>query len=200
MERYAVAGGRGKAFRLPAGAKFRIGLSEGPQVVDLFAFADPDLGEVLSTEHTRSCLERLAPRSGETFHSNRRRPMLTLVADTSPGDHDLLLSACDQERYTLLGHTEPHRSCVDNLIEALAELGFRPPEIPSPVNFFEKVVIGPNGRLSIEPPSADKGDSVTLQALMDLIAVVSACPMDIALTNGPDRRPKEVFVELLGRS
>jgi uncharacterized protein YcgI (DUF1989 family) len=41
--------------------------------------------------------------------------MLRIVEDSSPGVHDLLLSACDQGRYDLLGHTEPHRNCVDNL-------------------------------------------------------------------------------------
>jgi uncharacterized protein YcgI (DUF1989 family) len=121
--------------------------------------------------------------------------MLAFAADTSPGAHDLLLSACDQERYTLLGHPAPHRNCVDNLIEALAELDLVAPEIPSPVNLFERVAIGQDGMLTIEPPPAARGDSVTLQALMDLILVISACPMDIVPTNGADRRPKKIFVE-----
>jgi uncharacterized protein YcgI (DUF1989 family) len=195
---FTVAAGCGKAFRLRAGEQIRIGLAEGPQVVDMFAFADPDLKEILSTEHTRSCLQRLAPLPGDAFYSNRRRPMLCLTADSSPGIHDLLLSACDQARYTLLGHPEPHRNCVDNLVEALGELGLVPPEVPSPVNLFERVAIGPDGTLLIEPPLAGRGDSVTLTALMDLILLVSACPMDIAATNGADRRPKAIFVEPLG--
>jgi uncharacterized protein len=195
---FTIAAGRGKAFRLRAGEQLRIGLAEGPQVADLFAFADPDLREMLSTQHSRSCLERLTPLPGEAFYSNRRRPMLLFVADTSPGMHDLLLSACDQARYTLLGHPEPHRNCADNLVEALCELGLVPPHIPSPVNLFERVTIGPDGTLLIEPPLAGRGDSVTLEALMDLILVLSACPMDIVATNGLDRRPKAIFAERLG--
>jgi uncharacterized protein YcgI (DUF1989 family) len=163
----------------------------------MFAFAMPDLTEVLSTEHTRSCLERLAPAVGEPFHSNRRRAMLRIVEDTSPGVHDLLLSACDQQRYTLLGHPDPHRNCVANLLEALGEMGLVPPEIPSPVNLFEKVAIGPDGVLTIEPPLARRGDSITLRAMMDLVMVISACPMDIVPTNGADRRPKAILVERL---
>jgi len=197
LERLTVAAGYGKAFRLRVNEQIRIGLAEGPQVADLFAFADPDLTESLSTEHTRSCLQRLTPLTGEAFYSNRRRPMLALTADTSPGNHDLLLSACDQARYTLLGHPDPHRNCAQNMIDALDELGLRAPAIPSPVNLFEKVGIGSDGTLAIEPPSAVRGDLVTLKALMNLVLVISACPMDIALTNGADRRPKAVFVELL---
>jgi uncharacterized protein YcgI (DUF1989 family) len=77
----------------------------------------------------------------------------------------------------------------------MAELGFVPPEIPSPVNLFEKVTIGSEGSLTIEPPPASKGDSVTLQALMDAVVVISACPMDIVPTNGADRQPKAILIE-----
>ena len=193
-----VAAGHGSAFRLLSGERIRIGLPEGPQVADMFAFALPDLAETLSTEHTRSCVTRLTPAVGEAFHSNRRRPMLALVDDTSPGMHDLLLSACDQARYTLLGHSAAHRNCVANLLAALGALDLAAPEIPSPVNLFENVTIGPDGALGIEPPRAAQGDAVTLEALMDLVLVVSACPMDIVPTNGADRRPKAISVERLG--
>ncbi|MEP6609700.1 MAG: urea carboxylase-associated family protein [Burkholderiaceae bacterium] len=190
-----VPAGHGKGFRLASGEQVRIGLAEGPQVADMFAFALPELGEYLSTAHTRSCVQRLTPVVGEAFYSNRRRPMLAFESDTSPGRHDLLLSACDQMRYTLLGHAAPHRNCVANTVEALAELGLKPPAIPSPVNLFENVAIGPDGALVIEAPIAKRGDSVTLRALMDLVLVISACPMDIVPTNGADLRPKTIFVE-----
>jgi uncharacterized protein YcgI (DUF1989 family) len=185
----------GRAFRLKSGDRIRIGLADGPQVADVFAFALPDLTELLSVEHTRSCTGRLTPRVSEAFYSSRRRPMLAFEADTSPGTHDLLLSACDQARYTLLGHQTPHRSCVANMTEALSALGLKPPEIPSPVNLFERVAMGSDGELVIEPPLAKRGDSVTLRALMDLVLVISACPMDIVPTNGADLRPKAIFVE-----
>lgn len=192
-----IAAGQGQAFRVDAGERIRIGLPEGPQVADIFAFATPDLAEMLSTEHTRSCTERLTPVVGECFYSNRRRQMLRIVEDTSPGVHDLLLSACDQARYTLLGHSRPHRNCVTNLVESMADLGLAPPEIPSPVNLFEKVAIGPDGALTIEPPLAGRGDYIVLQAVMDLVVAISACPMDIAPTNGADRLPKPILVERL---
>jgi len=188
--RIPVAAGTGQAVALPAGAHVAIIAEEGPQVADLWAFASADMGEFLSTEHTRSCLTRLSPRVGDAFHTNRRRPILTVVSDTSPGCHDLLLSACDAARYRLLGHVGPHRSCVDNLHEALAELGLRPPELPSPVNIFENVALGPDGTLEIQPPKVEAGQAITLCAEIDAILVVSACPMDIVPTNGADLRPK----------
>lgn len=184
----------GRAIQVKAGAYFAIVAAEGPQVADLWAFAQPDASEFLSTEHTRSCLDRLTPRVGDSFYSNRRRPILTVVADTSPGTHDLLFSACDEARYRRLGHSGPHRTCVDNMREALREFSLAPPEIPCPVNIFENVAIGPDGTLAITPPEVRPGEAITLRAEMDVIAVVSACPMDIVPTNGADLRPKSLIL------
>ena len=195
-----IPAGHGRAFTLHMGETVEIVAPEGPQVADTWAFAGPGLAEVLSTEHTRSCLDKLSPGVGEAFYSDRRRAMLTVVSDTSPGTHDLLLSACDAGRYRQLGHHGPHRTCVDNLHEALAELGLQAPRTPSPVNVFENVSIGPGGRLQIVPPTVSAGEALSLRAEMDLVLVISACPMDIAPTNGRDRRPKPICVRLHGRT
>ncbi len=196
VEKHLIPPGHGRAFEMRTRATLTVTLSEGPQVADMWAFRPPDLDEFLSCEHTRSCLERLRPAVGDALYSNRRRPLLTVIEDTSPGVHDLLLSACDPERYALLGHKGPHRNCADNLCEALAALDLSAPELPSPVNLFENVGIDGHGRLEIHPPVARKGDAISLRAEQDLVAVVSACPMDIAPTNGDDRRPKAITVSI----
>jgi uncharacterized protein len=191
---FVVPAGHGHAFELPLGASATVSLTHGPQVVDVWAFFLPDLTEFISCEHTRSCLEKLRPAVGDALYSNRRRPLLTITEDTSPGAHDLLLSACDTARYALLGHEGPHRNCADNLREALAELDREPPEIPSPFNLFQNVTVDEEGRLEIQPPMAAKGDHITLRAEQNIILVLSSCPMDIAPTNGADRQVKPVTV------
>ena len=191
-----IPAGHGQAFKLSMGATLTVRLNEGPQVADMWAFCPPDLDEFVSCEHTRSCLEKLRPGVGDAFFSNCRRPLLTIAEDTSPGIHDLLLSACDAERYALLGHKGPHRNCVDNLREALAGFDLSPPELPSPVDLFEHVEVDAQGRLEIHPPLARKGDAVSLRAEQDLVVVLSACPMDIAPTNGADRTPKPISVSI----
>jgi uncharacterized protein YcgI (DUF1989 family) len=192
-----LEGGHVTSITLAADEQVRITSIEGPQVVDVWAFNAEDVSEYLSTEHTRSCLEKLMPSAGDILYSNRRRPILTLTEDTSPGIHDLLLSACDSVRYQLLGHTGPHRNCADNLREALAALGHRIKSVPSPFNVFENVHIGPGGSLKIEPPLVRAGDQVTLRAEMNAHVVFSACPMDLALTNGPDGKLRPVEISLL---
>ncbi|MDH3762879.1 MAG: urea carboxylase-associated family protein [Gammaproteobacteria bacterium] len=192
-----IPGAHARAFTLKRNDQIRIVNLEGSQVVDAWAFSASDLDEFMSNEHTRSCLEKLIPGAGDSLYSNRRRPILSIVADSSPGIHDLLLSACDIDRYRLLGVEEYHRNCADNLREAMGALDLTPPEIPSPFNIFENVRIGEKGELSIEPPLVEAGDSISLRAELDIILVLSCCPMDIALTNGPDLRSKPVRVETL---
>ena len=186
----------GKAFRLHKGERMQIVNTHGQQVVDTFALIASDPSEMMSMEHTRSCLDKLRPAAGDLFYTNRRRPILLMEEDTSPGVHDTLLSACDQGRYDLLGFKGTHRSCVQNFTEALAELGITPARIPAPFNMFERCIITEDGRLEIAPPAARPGDAVTLRAVEDAIVVVSACPMDIALTNGLDKTPKDIEVRL----
>lgn len=187
----------GKAARLPKGWRVKLINTHGSQVVDTWAFNATNMSECMSMEHSRSCLEGLRSQVGDSMYTNQRRPILTIVEDTSPGVHDMLLSACDTERYHLLGHKGYHENCVDNLKAALAKLELTPPEIPSPWNVFQKVVITENGRLEIQPPPAKAGDHLMLRAEMDAVVVFSACPMDIVLTNGPDRRPRDVQYQIL---
>ena len=183
--------------KLETGESFQIVNIEGSQVVALWAFVQPDTKEFLSTEHTRSCLQKLIPEVGDNLYSNRRRPILKIIEDTSPGVHDMLLSACDIQRYELLGHVGYHKNCADNLTNSAKEFGHQLSDVPSPFNIFERVEINQNGQLAIEPPLVEAGQFITLKAEVALLVIMSACPMDIALTNGPDRRSKPVMVRKL---
>jgi uncharacterized protein YcgI (DUF1989 family) len=191
--RTVVPAGQGRAFRLEAHQRLRIGTIEGGQVVDTWALV-PGSDEWLSMEHTRGGLLRVAPRAGDELFSNRRRAILRMTDDTSPGVHDTLIAACDQERYIQLGHQGPHRSCSDNFRAAVSEVGLIPPAVPSPLNLFMNVPIVTSGELSLAPSPARAGDEVTLEALVDLVVVVSACPQDMVPINGESMRPTDVEV------
>lgn len=187
--------GRGRAFALHAGERLRFATLEGGQVVDTWALVLPDLSEWMSMEHTRSGLLAIAPRLGDTLFSNRRRPVLKLVEDTSPGVHDTLIPACDAERYAQLGHQGPHRNCADNFRDALAEAGYAAPNVPAPFNVFMNIPVSETGELRFEPSRAGRGDAVTLEAMLDVVVVLSACPQDLVPINGANMRPTDVSVE-----
>ena len=172
---------QGTAVVLAAGERLEIINREGGQVVDWWALAHPRDGEdeYASMEHTRAALRRLVPRVGDAIYSTRRRPLLTLVADSSPGVHDTLIAACDPERYRLLGGAPDHPSCAQNFAAAIAEHGRSLPRAPAPLNLFMAIPWSQEGELAFEPSPAQAGDSVTFQAEIDVLVVVSACPMDL---------------------
>jgi uncharacterized protein len=189
---------RGKAARLRRGQSVRVVNTRGQQVVDAWAFRDGDLAEFMSMEHSRVAIGRIIPGVGDILVTNRRRPILTLTADTSGGIHDTLFAACDRWRYELLGCAGYHDNCTDNLATALAELGLAPPEIPAPLNLFMNIPVIDGNRVEIRPPVSTPGSYVTLRAEADCIVAFSACPQDVVPINGLALKPTEAHFEVQG--
>jgi uncharacterized protein len=188
----------GIAARLRAGQSIRVINTHGQQVVDTWAFAKDDPGEFMSMEHSRAAFQKANPDVGDTYVTNRRRDILNVTTDTSPGVHDTLIASCDPQRYEQLGHVGHHDNCTENLHKALSNIGVAAPETPCPLNLFMNIAILEDGRLEWRAPVSAPGDSITLSAEMDCIVAFSACPMDLLPINGPGGRPTEAHFEILG--
>jgi uncharacterized protein len=181
--RIEVPAGTGRAVHVRTGELVRVVDVDGGQVGDLFAFAADDPDEHHSAAHTRTHVRRLFPAVGEQFVTDRRRPILRLVADASPGVHDMLIPACDPQRYAQLG-APGHRSCAANLREALAAVGHvHTGPVPQPINVFMRIPVGPGGSLTWLPAPTSAGDAITFRAELDAVVVVSSCPMDVVGIN-----------------
>ena len=192
----------GKAAFLESGQRIRVINTHGQQVVDTWAFNRADLEEFMSMEHSRTFLSRIMARVGDSMATNRRRPILTLVEDTTvegdtAGIHDTLLAACDRYRYELLGCEGYHDNCTDNLAAALAELGLTRPETPSPWNLFMNIPVAADGSVAFVAPVSKPGDYVTLRAEMDCVVAFSACPQDVVPINGVNCTPTEAHFQVL---
>lgn len=197
MPLHLIPARRAVAVCAARGARVEIVNTYGSQVVDTWAFAAADpSAEWMSMEHSRQHMGRVNPVVGDTFVTNRRRPVLTLVEDTSGGVHDTLLAACDRYRYELLGCAEPHDNCTDNLHAALAALDVSVPFTPSPLNLFENARPDGEGRIEISPPVSTPGSHVTVQVELDAILVFSACPQDVVATNGPELTPTDAHYRI----
>ncbi|WP_089210588.1 DUF1989 domain-containing protein [Streptosporangium subroseum] len=194
-KRVTVPAREGRAVRVAAGQWVRVVDLEGGQVGDVFAFGAGDVTEHLSASHTRSHTSRLFPAVGEQFVTNSRRPILTLVSDTSPGWHDMLIAACDPARYAALGVREAHASCAENLRRSLATLGLAVAVTPQPVNVFMRIPVRESGELRWLPAAGRPGDAITFEAAMDCVVVVSACPQDLVEING--NSPTSLAVDVL---
>ena len=183
---------RGKAAHVARGGHVKVINTHGEQVVDTWAFNRADPSECMSMGHTRAHTLHIVPRVGDVLRTNRRRPILTLVEDTSGGIHDTMIAACDCYRYAFLGVEGHHDNCADNLIAALADLGMASPHVPSPLNLFMNIPwTGQGGLRFAAPPKRVPGSYVVLRAEMDLTVAFSACPQDILPINGVAGRPVE---------
>ena len=165
--------------RVRAGRRVEVINTHGSQVVDTWAFVDER--EWMSMEHSRLHMGRINPAVGDTLVTNHRRAILTFVEDTAGGVHDTLLAACDRYRYELLG-APGHDNCTDNLH---AVLGLTVGCTPSPLNLFENARPAAGGTIEIAPPVSTPGSFVALRVERDALLVLSACPQDLAPTNGP---------------
>jgi uncharacterized protein YcgI (DUF1989 family) len=188
---------RGRAARLNKGQSIKITNTHGSQVVDTWAFSADDLHEFLSMEHLRPTIGTIFPRKGHHLHTNRRRPILYFVEDTSPGIHDTLLAACDDYRYGLLGCKEYHDNCTDNLMAAMRQIGLTPPEVPSPLNLWMNIPVDSAGNTTFAEPVSKPGDFVILRAELDCVVAMSTCPQDILPINGAERVIHEVHYQIL---
>jgi uncharacterized protein len=199
LERGQIPARQGQAARLREGQKIRVINTHGQQVVDTWAFQQPDAGEFMSMEHTRAGIRRLSPRVGDALLTNKRRPILTVIEDTSPGVHDTLIAACDIYRYRGLGVQGHHDNCTENLHAALRRLGIEAPETPCPLNLFMNIPWTEAGSLAFEAPPCRPGDAITLRADMDCVVVFSACPQDLIPINGASCTPTDAHFEILAR-
>ncbi len=199
-QRYTVPARQGSAVRVAAGQTLTVINTHGTQVCDFWAFSAANLHEFMSWEHGRAGINRIVPKVGDALFSNRRRPILTFLEDTSPGIHDTLIAACDLFRYTGLGCTEYHDNCADNMRMALMAIGHTPSEVPQPLNLWMNIPVSPDREIAWLPPVSAPGDRVTFLAAMDVVAVMSACPQDIVPINGAELIPKEVHFEVNART
>lgn len=183
-DRLTIPARRGVAQRVARGQSVQVVNTYGSQVIDTWAFNADDLHEFMSMEHSRPTLGRIIPEVSDSLVTNKRRPIVTLTEDTTPGIHDTLVAACDRYRYEMLGAEGYHDNCTDNLVAALQALGLEAPEVPSPLNLFMNVPVSDGRTIAFDAPVSRPGDHVTLRAEMDLVIVFSACPQDMVPVNG----------------
>ncbi|MEO8267098.1 MAG: urea carboxylase-associated family protein [Ilumatobacteraceae bacterium] len=186
MPSITVPGSHARAVRVTAGESVQVINTHGTQVVDFWAIRADHPEIAMSMQHSRVRWRNLRPHPGDEMLDEERSVIMTMIADTSPGVHDTVIAACDRFRYEQLGAAPGHRSCCSNFDEALAELSIRRTSpVPAPLNLFMNIPWDLDGAITFEPTVSSPGDSVLFRAEIDLVAIASACPMDIVPINGP---------------
>jgi uncharacterized protein len=124
---------------------------------------------------------------GRVLLSDMGRVLCSIVEDTC-GWHDTLCGHSDRAsvtaRHGRKSYQEArntfHRNAHDNFLVELAKWDLGPQDIVANVNFFSKVVVDEDGRLSFVAGHSKAGSFVELRAEMDVLVVLTAVahPLD----------------------
>ncbi len=178
--------------RVPAGSFFQITSVDGPQVGDLNLFHANDLQERFYSGKTRA-LHGTHVDVGDRLWScfPYLRPMATVVQDSldwygldefGGGVHDVIGTRCDPYTHNALSGGQYHHCCHSNLSRALADYtGQTPAEVEGMVHDVLNVFMctgftRDTGQYFMKASPVRPGDTLTLFAEIDLLAVLSACP------------------------
>ncbi len=192
----------GTALLLEKDQTIKIANTHGRQVVDFWALNPSNPAEYLSMSHNHAIHRKVHFNVGDTLYSSISQPILSWIEDTSKGDHDTLISACNPLRYERMGVKGWHASCAENYQMAVKSLSAPsidqdrkdrlPITPPTPLNLFMNVKVNEEGCIVFRGPTSKEGDYVAFKALMDVIIVLSACPMDQRASEDWLPNPKEV--------
>ena len=191
---HRVPSGEARVVVARAGQVIQIEDLEGQQVGDLIAYRLENPAEYLSPAHTCSCLVKLVPVVGDEIFSNHRTPLMRILRD-DVGTHDLVVPCCDPERYARDYGLTDHRSCLVGLREALAEVGSDWPvrgELAWNVFMNNRLE---DGRIVTYEPEHGPGSTIELEALVDLVVCLVACPQDLSPCNAFD--PTDMAIRVL---
>ena len=181
LEDCVIPAGQGKAFLVPRNAVLRIHLVEDRQVGDCCFFNANDRREVFHVGQSWALNVMLGTGNARSFRHFYSKPprenvMLTVLEDTVRNHWGNMGGRCSKRLYELRDGDRNHRSCQENLAEALAPFGVSGDDIVDIFNVFMNVEVRPDGSFTILPQLARKGDYIDLRAEMDVLAVVSNCP------------------------
>ena len=180
------------------GQTFRILDLEGNQAADTLFYNADDPAERYSAIDTIREQGNIYLTAGSKLLSTQCNEMLEIVADTC-GRHDTLGGACATESNTVRYALEKKcmHACRDSWMLAVAEheeFGIGKRDITHNINFFMNVPVTADGQLTFEDGISDAGKYVEMQAIMDVIVLISNCPQLNNPCNAYNPTPIEVLV------
>ena len=190
----------GKSFVVKEGQRIRI---YGESIVDCVPFNLDNLKERFDQARTKAHNGKVFITTGDRIYSKSANPMMTILADTYKGKHDMQYGMCSKvafdrfyesiksgdpvitETFDWMGIKKrsdiPDHGCWENEQDALEGYIVAPEDIPSPFNIFQTMEIsGPEGklfwRMNEYRPEPGKPAYIDMRADMNCLVALSACP------------------------
>ena len=181
---------------LEAGSLVRFIDLEGQQAVDFLCYNARDTRDRYNAANTMKMSENVYIDAGTVLYGEYATKLMR-IADSSCRQHDTIGGCCSVEM-NLLRYGRRTHSCRANFIHELSKFGMGEADIVANVNFFMSVPVKGNGHMAISESPSKPGDFVDVEALADVIAVVSNCPQKYNPASGYD--PTPIRIETYARS
>ena len=194
-DEFIIPARHGRAFEVKKGQTFRIHQVDGKQVGDCVFYNANDYKEWWHCGQSWAINVICGTGTSKNFQYFYSKPprenvMMTVVDDTCGNHWGNMGGRCSTRRYQLRDNIESgHRSCQENLTEALAPYGISGDEIFDIFNVFMNVDLHEDGGFTIKPTEVGPDDYIDMRAEIDILAAVSACPADTSPTNGGRSAP-----------
>ena len=180
---------------LAKGTLVRLVDLEGQQAVDFLCYNAHDTRDRYNAANTMKMAENVYINAGTILYAEYATALMRVVASSCP-DHDTIGGCCSAEMNMLRYGRRTH-SCRANFIHELAKFGMGDADIVANVNFFMSVPVGRDGHVAISDGPSKAGDFVDVEALTDVIAMISNCPQKYNPASGYN--PSPVRVETYSR-
>jgi uncharacterized protein len=169
---------------------------EGQQAVDFLCYNAHDTRDRYNAANTMKMAENVYLNAGTVLYGEYATRLMKIVASSCP-DHDTIGGCCSVEMNWLRYGRRTH-SCRANFLHELSKFGMGEADIVANVNWFMSVPVARNGGMAISDSPSKPQDYVDVEALTDVIAVISNCPQKYNPACGYN--PTPVRVETWTRS
>ena len=194
LSEFVIPATEGRAVVVEKGNVLRIRQITGGQVGDCVFYNANDYREwfhVGQSWATNVICGTGTSKSFKHFYSKppRENVMLTVLTDTYANHWGNMAGRCSTKLYERRDNLTAHRSCQENLTEAIAPYGLSGDDVMDVFNVFMNVELDTQGGFRILPTTVGPDDHIDMLAEMDVLAAVSACPADTSPTNGGKSAP-----------
>jgi urea carboxylase-associated protein 1 len=165
---------------------------EGQQAVDFLCYNAEDTRDRYNAANTMKMSENLYLNTGTVLYGEYATPLMKVVASSCP-NHDTIGGCCSVEMNQVRYGRRTH-SCRSNFLHELGKFRMGEPDIVANVNWFMSVPVGTDGHMAISDSPSQPGAYVDVEALVDVLAVISNCPQKYNPACGYNPTPVQVEV------
>ena len=195
-EAFEIPATYGRGFIVKKGQVLRIHQTVGGQVGDCAFFNANDTKEMFHCGQSWAINVIAGTGTSHAFKYFYSKPprenvMMTVLEDTYPNHWGNMGGRCSSRLYEIRDNLPvgSHRSCQENLREAVEPFGLTGDDIYDVFNVFMNVDLLTDGTFKIKPTEVGLDDYIEMRAEMDILAAISACPADTSETNGGKSAP-----------